>query len=31
VRRIDQLAGKMRNSRAHTPSLEHAELPHPDY
>jgi conjugative relaxase-like TrwC/TraI family protein len=30
-RRIDQLAGKMRTSRAHTPSLEHRELAGPDY
>jgi conjugative relaxase-like TrwC/TraI family protein len=30
-RRIDQLAGKMRTSRARTPSLEHRELAGPDY
>jgi conjugative relaxase-like TrwC/TraI family protein len=30
-RRIEQLAANMRNSRARTPSLQHRELPDPDY
>ncbi|MGO9837946.1 MAG: ATP-dependent RecD-like DNA helicase, partial [Polyangiaceae bacterium] len=30
-RRVTSLAGKMRNSRAHTPSLAHPELPDPDW
>jgi AAA domain len=30
-RRVNQLADKMRASRAHTPSLEHPELPDPEY
>jgi ATP-dependent exoDNAse (exonuclease V) alpha subunit len=29
--RVEKLAEKMRTSRAHTPSLEHAELPDPDW
>jgi conjugative relaxase-like TrwC/TraI family protein len=29
--RIEKLSKKMRTSRAHTPSLEHAELPDPDW
>ena len=29
--RVEKLAEKMRASRAHTTSLEHAELPHPDW
>jgi conjugative relaxase-like TrwC/TraI family protein len=30
-RRVYQLAGKMRSSRAHRPSLEHREIPHPEW
>jgi len=30
-RRVRNLAGKMRNSRAHTPSLAHPELPDPEW
>ncbi len=30
-RRVTSLADKMRNSRAHTPSLAHPELPDPDW
>ena len=30
-RRVTSLANKMRNSRAHTPSLAHPELPDPDW
>jgi len=30
-KRVHQLAEKMRGSRAHTPSLEHAELPDPEW
>ena len=30
-RRVGKLAEKMRGSRAHTPSLEHAELPDPEW
>jgi len=30
-RRVEQLAGKMRTSRAHTTSLEHRELPDPEW
>lgn len=29
--RVERLSEKMRTSRAHTPSLEHAELPDPDW
>ncbi len=29
--RVEKLAGKMRASRAHTPSLEHAELTNPEW
>ena len=29
--RVSKLAEKMRGSHAHTPSLEHAELPHPEW
>jgi len=29
--RIHQLAGKMRSSRAHRPSLGHREIPHPEW
>ena len=29
--RIEQLANKMRSTRAHAPSLQHAEIPSPDF
>ena len=31
ARRVEQLAEKMRNSRAHTPTLVHRELPDPEW